>query len=140
MERLKAKNLQLQLDDKAKDCQTSKDEPAMATAAEVLVATRVCNDADRCTVDSVSGLVCQHTPVACSATEACDFRTGSCEDTNCCLMTLREGFCVVAIPVDQIPTAQAFCQSADDAHANLTLLTVGSQCIGWRATGADDCF
>lgn len=128
------------LDAKAKDCQTSSDEPAMAAAAERLIVTQVCDDNDRCTTDGLAGQVCQHSAITCSEHYACDFRTGSCEFTDCCLMSSGAAFCVVEVPVGQIPTEQAFCQSADAAHADLTLIGVGSQCIGWRATGADDCF
>jgi hypothetical protein len=126
-------------DEKGKDCQTKGDEAGMAAAAESLVVTQVCDDADRCTTDGIAGLVCQHTPITCSDHYACDFRTGSCEYTDCCLMSLGTAFCVVEIPVAQIPTSQAFCQGVDGAHANLTLINFGPQCIGWRATGAQDC-
>ena len=128
------------LDGKAKDCQTSGDEPGMVTAAEDLIVAEVCDDADKCTTDGVAGLVCLHTPISCQDHYACDFRTGSCAYTDCCLMSTVSGFCVVQIPVAQIPTSQTFCQSTAAAHPGLTLINEGPNCIGWRATGASDCF
>lgn len=127
------------LDEKAKDCQTSGDAAAMIAAATALVATQVCDDHSLCTNDSIAGLVCQNAPITCPEHQACDFRSGSCAPTDCCLMSVSGALCVVEIPVAQIPTSQAFCQSVDAAKANLTLLNVGPQCIGWRATGASDC-
>ena len=129
------------LDDKGKECQTTGDEPAMAVATAGLIGTEVCDDADRCTTDTiVAGSPCRHAAVTCLMNQGCDFRTGSCEVTDCCLMSQGATFCVVEIPVDQIPKSQAFCQSTDAAYATLTLINFGSQCIGWRAAGADDCF
>jgi hypothetical protein len=54
-------------------------------------------------------------------------------------MSVGGALCVVEIPVAQIPTSPLYCQGVDAAYANLTLLNFGPQCIGWRATGADDC-
>jgi hypothetical protein len=112
----------------------------MTTAAESLVVTRVCDDADLCTTDGIAGLVCLHSPITCAEHHACVFRTGACEYTDCCLMRSGATFCVVEIPVAQIPTSQAFCQGVDADNASLALLNVGPSCIGWRATGANDCF
>jgi hypothetical protein len=129
------------LDDKGKDCQTSGDGPGMVAAAAGLIGTEVCDDADRCTTDTViTGSPCQHAAVTCPTNQACDFRTGSCAVTDCCLMNLGTTFCVVEIPGAQIPTSQAFCQSSDAAHPTVMLISFGSQCIGWRAAGAADCF
>ncbi len=127
------------LDAKAKDCQTSGDPQGMVAAADSLAATQACDDVNQCTVDTIDGLVCQHTPITCSEHYACDFRTGSCAYTDCCLMSSGAGLCVVEIPVGQIPTSKAFCEGADMAQSNLSLLNFGPQCIGWRATGANDC-
>ena len=129
------------LDDKGKDCQTTGDERDLAAATAGLIGAEVCDDADRCTTDTiVAGLPCRHAAVTCPAHQACDFRTGSCAVTDCCLMSQGGTACVVEIPVDQLPNSQAFCQSTDAAHATLTLINFGPQCIGWRAIGADDCF
>jgi hypothetical protein len=104
------------------------------------VVTQVCDDGNRCTTDGMTGLACQHVPVTCPEHSACDFRTGSCSATNCCLMSLGAALCVVEIPIAEIPTSQAYCQAVDAANGNVSLLSVGPQCIGWRATGAGDCF
>ncbi len=129
------------LDDKGKDCQTGGDAAGMAAAAASLIGAEVCDDADRCTTDTIAaGSPCQNVAVTCPTNQACDFRSGSCAATNCCLMSQGTTFCVVEIPVDQIPNAATFCQSTDTAHPTVSLISFGSQCIGWRATGADDCF
>lgn len=127
------------LAEKGKDCQTSGDGPAMIAAAESLIVTEICGDADRCTTDSIAGLVCQHTPIACPVHYACDFNTASCAPTDCCLMGVGSAFCVVEIPIAQIPNSASFCQGVDANSASLKLLNFGPQCIGWRATGANDC-
>ena len=129
------------LDEKAKDCQTTGDEPGMVTAANGLLVAQVCDDDDKCTTDGIAGLVCLHTPITCDAHYACDFRSGSCAYTDCCLMrTASGGLCVVQIPVAQIPTSQTFCQTTAAAHSGLTSINSGPSCIGWRAAGAADCF
>ncbi len=127
------------LEDKGKDCATAKDASAMAANVHDLIVAEVCDDADRCTTDDISGLVCQHAPITCADHYACDFRTGSCAYTDCCLMRLGTGLCVVEIPGAEIPTSQAYCQGVDAAHANLSLINFGPQCIGWRAAGAGNC-
>ena len=128
------------LDDKAKDCQTTGDEQNMAAAVGSLIVAEICDDTNLCTTDSITGLLCQHTPVTCSEHYACDLGTGSCEPNDCCLMRVGESLCVVEIPIAQIPTSKAFCESTDAAYDNLTLINYGPNCVGWRATGADDCF
>ena len=127
-------------DAKGSDCQTSQDATALATSAATLVGTEVCDDDNRCTIDSIVGVeTCRQTPVACGAFEACDYRTGDCELANCCLMSLGATTCVVPIPINQVPTSQAFCTGVVTAKPTLTLISVGPSCIGWRATGSNDC-
>jgi hypothetical protein len=128
------------LDEKGKDCQTSGNEPGMVTMAEGLTVAQVCDDTDKCTTDGIAGLVCLHTPITCQDHYACDFRSGACAYTDCCLMSTGGGFCVVQIPAAQIPTSQTYCQATAAAHAGLTSINSGPNCIGWRATGATDCF
>jgi hypothetical protein len=128
------------LAEKGKDCQTSGDGPDMIAAVESLIVKQICDDTDRCTTDSIAGLVCQHAPITCSPHHACDFTSGSCAPTDCCLMGVGTAFCVVEIPIAQIPTSQSFCQNVVAGHPSLKLLNFGDDCIGWRATGADDCF
>lgn len=127
-------------DDKGKDCQTSHDFTPVANLAVTLVGAELCDDGNRCLIDTVVGVdTCMHSAVTCAATKACDFRTGTCEPANCCLMSNGGTSCVVPIPDNQIATSQAFCAGVHTAKPALTVLQFGPSCINWRAAGFTDC-
>lgn len=127
------------LEGAAKDCQTAGDVSKMVAWSEALVVNQVCDDGNLCTDDGISGLVCSNDTISCPVEQACDFRTGACAPANCCLLSAGGSLCVVEIPGGQIPTSMSFCQSFDAGHTNLTLISFGSNCVGWRAAGAGDC-
>ena len=107
------------LDGAAKDCQTTGDASSMVVACEALVVGQLCDDDDLCTNDAITGLVCPNDPIACPAQQACDFLTGVCAPSNCCLLSAGGSLCVVEIPPAQIPTSMSFCQGSDASHTNL---------------------
>lgn len=129
----------VKLDEAGKDCQTSGDGSSMLAATDALVVNQLCDDGSLCTVDGIDGLVCSNDTITCPVHQACDFRTGACVPSNCCLLSAGASLCVVEIPLGQIPTSMSFCQAFDASHTSLTLLSFGANCIGWRAAGAGDC-
>lgn len=128
------------LDEKGKDCRTSGDGSALRTSALGLVVGAICDDGQVCTDESFGEQqACLHVARTCAEHLGCDTRTGACVVADCCLMGKGPSACVVPIPADQLPTSAAFCAGIDGMHADLSLLSFGPSCIGWRAVGFVDC-